>query len=96
MATMCRVLPYIIPSPSGYAASRPVSPKDLEEREMDDPLRVLVVERRHADRWIAQVLLSNYDLDFSWQCVASPLELRPSPSPVFRPSGIAVGESLVQ
>jgi EAL domain-containing protein (putative c-di-GMP-specific phosphodiesterase class I) len=43
---------------------------------MEEPLRVLVVEHRHASRWIAEHLLTDYDLDFSWQCVASPLELR--------------------
>ena len=43
---------------------------------MDAPLRVLVVEHRHADRRIAEQLLTDYDLDFSWQRVASPLELR--------------------
>jgi EAL domain-containing protein (putative c-di-GMP-specific phosphodiesterase class I)/PAS domain-containing protein len=43
---------------------------------MEEPLRILVVEYRHADRWIAEQLLTDYDLDFSWQCVASPLELR--------------------
>jgi CheY-like chemotaxis protein len=43
---------------------------------MEEPLRILVVEYRHADRCIAEQLLTDYDLDFSWQCVASPLELR--------------------
>jgi EAL domain-containing protein (putative c-di-GMP-specific phosphodiesterase class I)/CheY-like chemotaxis protein len=43
---------------------------------MDAPLRVLVVEHDHARRCVAGHLLIDYDLDFSWQCVASPLELR--------------------
>jgi EAL domain-containing protein (putative c-di-GMP-specific phosphodiesterase class I)/PAS domain-containing protein len=43
---------------------------------MEEPLRVLVVEHHHADRRVAEHLLRDYDLDFSWQCVASPLELR--------------------
>ena len=43
---------------------------------MEDPMRVLVVEHRHADRGIAEQMLADYDLDFSWQCVESPLELR--------------------
>jgi EAL domain-containing protein (putative c-di-GMP-specific phosphodiesterase class I)/PAS domain-containing protein len=43
---------------------------------MDDPMRVLVVEHRHAACWIAEQLLADYELDFSWQCAKSPLELR--------------------
>jgi EAL domain-containing protein (putative c-di-GMP-specific phosphodiesterase class I)/PAS domain-containing protein len=43
---------------------------------MEEPLRVFIVEHRHADLCIAGHLLTDYDLDFSWQCVASPLELR--------------------
>ena len=43
---------------------------------MEDPMRVLVVEHRQADSWIAAQLLADYALDFSWQCVESPLELR--------------------
>jgi EAL domain-containing protein (putative c-di-GMP-specific phosphodiesterase class I) len=42
---------------------------------MEEPLRVLIVEH-HADRCVVEHLLRDYDLDFSWQCVASPLELR--------------------
>jgi hypothetical protein len=60
---------------------------------MEEPLRVLIVERRHADLCIAGHLLTDYDLDFSWQCVASPLTV---PVRVFPPSRIAVGESLAQ
>jgi hypothetical protein len=44
---------------------------------MEDPIRVLVVEHRHADHGLAAQPLSEYDLDFSLQCVKSPLELRP-------------------
>src|ERR1700685_4651970 len=43
---------------------------------MNAPLKVLVVEHHHARRCVAGQLLIDYDLDFSWQCVASPLELR--------------------
>jgi EAL domain-containing protein (putative c-di-GMP-specific phosphodiesterase class I) len=43
---------------------------------MQAQMRVLVVEHRHSDHGIAEQLLADYDLDFSSQCVASPLELR--------------------
>jgi EAL domain-containing protein (putative c-di-GMP-specific phosphodiesterase class I) len=43
---------------------------------MEDPMRVLVVEHRHADHGIAEQMLTDYDLDFSWQSVESTLELR--------------------
>ena len=43
---------------------------------MAAPLRVLVVEHDHAYRCVAGRLLTDYDLNFTWQCVASPLELR--------------------
>jgi EAL domain-containing protein (putative c-di-GMP-specific phosphodiesterase class I) len=43
---------------------------------MKDPIRVLVIEDRKSDRFIAQQLLGNYDLDFTWQHVASESELR--------------------
>jgi EAL domain-containing protein (putative c-di-GMP-specific phosphodiesterase class I)/PAS domain-containing protein len=43
---------------------------------MDDPMRVLVVEHRHTDHGIAEQLLADYELDFSWQRVESPVELR--------------------
>jgi EAL domain-containing protein (putative c-di-GMP-specific phosphodiesterase class I) len=43
---------------------------------MDAPLKVLVVEHDHAHRCVAGHLLTDYDLNFTWQCVASPLELR--------------------
>jgi EAL domain-containing protein (putative c-di-GMP-specific phosphodiesterase class I)/PAS domain-containing protein len=42
---------------------------------MEEPLRVLVVEHRHADRAVAEHLLRDYEFDFAWQSVASPLEL---------------------
>jgi EAL domain-containing protein (putative c-di-GMP-specific phosphodiesterase class I)/PAS domain-containing protein len=43
---------------------------------MEDSVRVLVVEHRHADHRIAKQLLTDYDLDFSWRSVASTRELR--------------------
>jgi EAL domain-containing protein (putative c-di-GMP-specific phosphodiesterase class I)/GGDEF domain-containing protein len=43
---------------------------------MKDPIRVLVIEDRKSDRFVAQQLLGNYDLDFTWQHVASESELR--------------------
>jgi len=43
---------------------------------MECPMRVLVVEHRQADSRIAAQLLADYALDFSWQFVESPLELR--------------------
>lgn len=43
---------------------------------MENPMKVLVVEHRQADCRIAEQLLADYELDFSWQCVESPLELR--------------------
>ena len=43
---------------------------------MKDPIRVLVIEDRKSDRFIAQQLLANYELDFTWQHVASESELR--------------------
>ena len=43
---------------------------------MEDSVRVLVVEHRHADHRIAKQLLTDYDLDFSWRSVASTPELR--------------------
>jgi EAL domain-containing protein (putative c-di-GMP-specific phosphodiesterase class I)/PAS domain-containing protein len=52
---------------------------------MDAPLRVLVVEHHHARRCVAGQLLIDYDLDFSWRCVGSPLELRQVAAD-FRPS----------
>jgi EAL domain-containing protein (putative c-di-GMP-specific phosphodiesterase class I)/PAS domain-containing protein len=42
---------------------------------MEEPLRVLIVEHR-LDRRIAQQLLTEYDLDFGWQCTGSPREMR--------------------
>jgi diguanylate cyclase (GGDEF)-like protein len=42
---------------------------------MQDPQRVLVLEHREADRGGAEQLLSDYELDRSWPCVTSPLEL---------------------
>jgi EAL domain-containing protein (putative c-di-GMP-specific phosphodiesterase class I)/PAS domain-containing protein len=52
---------------------------------MKDPIKVLVIEDRKSDRFIAQQLLGNYDLDFTWQHVASESELR-SVAQVFDPS----------
>jgi diguanylate cyclase (GGDEF)-like protein len=43
---------------------------------MKDPIRVLVIEDRKSDRFIAQQLLGNYDVDFTWQHVACESELR--------------------
>jgi EAL domain-containing protein (putative c-di-GMP-specific phosphodiesterase class I) len=43
---------------------------------MKDPIRILVIEDRKSDRFIAQQLLGNYDVDFTWQHVASEAELR--------------------
>ncbi len=43
---------------------------------MKGPIKVLVVEDRKSDRFIAQQLLANYDLDFTWQRVESESELR--------------------
>jgi EAL domain-containing protein (putative c-di-GMP-specific phosphodiesterase class I) len=43
---------------------------------MKDPIRILVIEDRKSDRFIAQQLLGNYDVDFTWQHVASESELR--------------------
>jgi EAL domain-containing protein (putative c-di-GMP-specific phosphodiesterase class I)/CheY-like chemotaxis protein len=48
----------------------------MEGRDMEDPLRVLIVDHHLEDRRIAEHLLTDYDLDFSWRCVASPRELR--------------------
>lgn len=42
---------------------------------MENPVRVLIVEHRYANRSIAEQLLTDHDLDFRWQCVASPREL---------------------
>jgi diguanylate cyclase (GGDEF)-like protein len=41
-----------------------------------NPIKVLVVEDRRSDRFIARQLLGNFDLDFTWQHVASTSELR--------------------
>ncbi len=43
---------------------------------MRNPIKVLVVEDRRSDRFIARQLLGNFDLDFTWQHVASTSELR--------------------
>jgi diguanylate cyclase (GGDEF)-like protein len=42
---------------------------------MQDPPRVLVLDHREADRVVAEQLLSDYELNCSWPCVTSPLEL---------------------
>jgi EAL domain-containing protein (putative c-di-GMP-specific phosphodiesterase class I)/GGDEF domain-containing protein len=42
---------------------------------MQEPLRVVFVEHRHADRGTTAQLLRDRNLDFSWQCVASAREL---------------------
>jgi hypothetical protein len=60
-AATCRAFPYIIPLSSRYPAPRPLLLKDIGAMRMDDPMRLLVVERRHADYWILEQLL-----DFSW------------------------------
>lgn len=41
-----------------------------------NPIRVLIVENRHSKRFVAQQLLNNYDLDFSWQRIGCQSELR--------------------
>jgi len=41
-----------------------------------NPIKVLVVEDRRSDRFIARQLLGNFDLDFTWQHVACTSELR--------------------
>ena len=41
-----------------------------------NPMRVLIVENRNSKRFIAQQLLNNYDLDFSWQRIGCQSELR--------------------
>lgn len=46
------------------------------EFSMSGPIKVLIIEHRHADRWITQQLLADYDLDFIWRCVGSERELR--------------------
>ena len=43
---------------------------------MNDPIRVLVVEDRKSDRFMAQRLFGAYELDFAWQHAASAAELR--------------------
>ncbi len=43
---------------------------------MQDSVRILVVEHRHSDHGMARQLLTEFDLDFQWQSVASPRELR--------------------
>jgi EAL domain-containing protein (putative c-di-GMP-specific phosphodiesterase class I)/GGDEF domain-containing protein len=43
---------------------------------MKEPIKVLVIEDRKSDRFIAQQLLGNYDVDFAWRHVASESELR--------------------
>jgi CheY-like chemotaxis protein len=42
---------------------------------MQEPLRVVFVEQRHADHTITAQLLRDCHLDFSWQCVELPREL---------------------
>jgi EAL domain-containing protein (putative c-di-GMP-specific phosphodiesterase class I)/PAS domain-containing protein len=39
------------------------------------PLRVFLVERPRVDGGLAKHLLSNYDMDFTWECAASPQKL---------------------
>jgi EAL domain-containing protein (putative c-di-GMP-specific phosphodiesterase class I)/PAS domain-containing protein len=43
---------------------------------MENPMRVLVVEHRHTNCRIAEQLIADYELDFTWQRVESRLELR--------------------
>jgi EAL domain-containing protein (putative c-di-GMP-specific phosphodiesterase class I)/GGDEF domain-containing protein len=43
---------------------------------MSEPIRVLVIEDRKSERFIAQQLLGSYDVDFTWRHVASESELR--------------------
>jgi diguanylate cyclase (GGDEF)-like protein len=43
---------------------------------MKEPIRVLVIEDRQSERFIAQQLLSNYDQEFTWQQIDSDSELR--------------------
>jgi CheY-like chemotaxis protein len=43
---------------------------------MEERIKVLLIENRHADPCIAQELLADYDMDVSWQSISSPYELR--------------------
>ena len=65
---------------------------------MRDAIRVLVIEDHNSDRFIAQQLLREYDLEFTWQRVASEPELRAiarafNPSLVFCADELAMNRS---
>ncbi|HEV7358819.1 MAG TPA: EAL domain-containing protein [Steroidobacteraceae bacterium] len=56
---------------------------------MKNPMRVLILENRASKQFIAQQLLNNYDMEFTWQRVACESELRDivqhiSPTLVYR------------
>ena len=63
---------------------------------MKDPIRVLVIEDRKSDRFIAQQLLGNYELDFTWQHVASESELRTIARARTSPVGKSKTNSIVE
>src|SRR5271154_7106861 len=72
---MCPNLPYIRANLASFSLPLDIVAAGSRKRDMENPVRVLVVEHRYADRSIAGQLLMDHDLDFRWQCVASPREL---------------------
>jgi EAL domain-containing protein (putative c-di-GMP-specific phosphodiesterase class I) len=60
---------------------------------MRDAIRVLVIEDHNSDRFIAQQLLREYDLEFTWQRVASEPELR-AIARAFNPSLVFCADEL--
>jgi EAL domain-containing protein (putative c-di-GMP-specific phosphodiesterase class I)/PAS domain-containing protein len=60
---------------------------------MRQPIKVLVIEDHRSDRFIAQQLLREYDLEFSWQRVASEPELR-AVAKAFNPSLVFCADEL--
>jgi EAL domain-containing protein (putative c-di-GMP-specific phosphodiesterase class I) len=60
---------------------------------MKEPIKVLVIEDHRSERFIAQQLLREYDLEFSWQRVASESELR-AIAKAFRPSLVFCADEL--
>jgi EAL domain-containing protein (putative c-di-GMP-specific phosphodiesterase class I) len=78
---MYRVFPYISRLSSLLVSFRTVSPcrpalaARNREYEMQEPLRILFIEPRQADYGIAAQLLTDCQLDFSWQRAASQCEL---------------------
>src|ERR1700710_2589369 len=65
----------------------------MQERAMRDPIRVLVIEDHKSDRFIAQQLLREYDLEFTWQRVSSEPELR-AIAQEFKPSMVFCADEL--